>query len=237
MKSINEQLNELYASKWEALSEALQESVEGDPKTPTNPMLLYVGDEKAWQDADLRVMVFGQETNDWEGYFSTDKPIAHLCDVYDRFFNKGGCWEYGGHFWNGVARLKKMIGDKFPQRQIGYLWNNLVKVGKADERGRPPECIYGLERSFFRVIPDEVRILKPNLAIFLTGHTYDDLIRENFGQVGYAAIPPFEEKQLARLSIPAAETLGSAFRTYHPKFLFMHDINAYFNAIIGEITL
>ncbi|MDR0565939.1 MAG: hypothetical protein LBG47_02725 [Prevotellaceae bacterium] len=238
MKSINEQLNELYASKWEALSEALLESVEGGaPKKPQNPMLLYVGDEKAWQNADLRVMIFGQETNDWEGYFSTDKPIAHLCDVYDRFFNKEGYRKHGGCFWNGVARLKKMIGEKFPQRQISYLWNNIVKVGKAYEKGRPPKYMYDIERTLFRVIPDEVSILKPNLAIFLTGNSYDNLIRENFGQVGYAAIPPFGEKQLARLSIPAAETLGSAFRTYHPGYLFRHGINAYFSAIIGEITL
>ena len=238
MKSINEQLSELYASKREALSEALPKSVEGAPHPhPTNPLLLYVGDEEAWQSAHLRVMIFGQETNSWEGYYSPDKSIAHLCGMYNRFFNKGGCWEYGGYFWNGIARLQKMLGRKFSQKKIEYLWNNIVKVGKADEKGRPPECIYGLERSFFRVIPDELGILKPNILIFLTGHGYDNLIRENFGKVSRAAIPPFKEKQLARLSMPATPTVEAAFRTYHPGFLWRNDIDSYFNAIIGEITL
>lgn len=235
MKSLNEQLYELYNSKWTALSQALQESVRDDPETPTNPLLLYVDNEEAWQQADLRVMIFGQETNDWDNWNDPSKKIDHLRKVYDGFFNKGACWSYGGHFWNGVARFKKLLGEKLPGKKIQYLWNNIIKVGKADEAGRPQECIYSVERALFRVIPDEVSILKPNAFLFLSGPYYDDAIRNNFGEVGYTPVPPFEEKQLAKLNLPLTD-VAFAFRTYHPRYLFNHDINSYFNAIIDGIS-
>jgi hypothetical protein len=235
MESINERLYALYAEKWGAIGEALQESVDDDPVTPTNPLLLYVDNEEAWQRADLRVMVFGQETNDWENEYHPDKTIERLCGVYDRFFNKGECWSYGGHFWNGLSRLKKTLDEKLPSRQVQYLWNNIIKVGKAYESGRPPECIYGQERLHFGVIPEEVNILRPNVLLFFTGPNYDDAIRNSFGEVGYAPVPPFDARQLARLSVPAAPTADFAFRTYHPGYLFRDNIDRYLDAIAQEI--
>jgi hypothetical protein len=228
MKSINEQLHELYASKWEALSAALLTSVKDDEKTPTHPLLLHVDNEEAWQNADLKVMIFGQETNDWEKWPQPVKSIEHLLGVYDGFFNKGACRSYGGQFWNGVARFQWLLGKKYPEKKIRYLWNNIVKIGLADEKGRPLPCMYDeIERTNFHVIPDEVNILRPNVFLFLTGpkNFYENTIRENFGEVAYAPLSPFEERQLARLSLPAA---NCAFRTYHPNFLWRHDINSYF---------
>jgi hypothetical protein len=233
MKTINEELYELYASKWEGVSAALLTSVEEDEKTPTHPLLLYVDDEEAWQNADLKVMIFGQETNDWENWPKPVKSIEHLRSVYDGFFNKGKCWSYGG-FWNGIARFQELLNKKYPEKKIRYLWNNIVKVGLADEAGRPLPCMYDeIERDNFHVIPDEVNILKPNVLIFLTGPKYDDLIRENFGEVGYTPLPPFQERELARLSLPAAKF---AFRTYLPRNLFMNDVNSFFNPIVDEIV-
>jgi hypothetical protein len=234
MKTINERLKALYAEKWGNIDEALRESVEGDPISPTNPLLLYVDDEEAWQRAHLRVMIFGQETNDWEHEYHPDKTIAHLCNLYDGFFNKGGCWSYGGQFWNGVSRLKNMLVEKFPDKQIQCLWNNIIKIGIADNKGRPPEYIYEQEREYFHVIPEEVNILQPNVLLFFTGPYYDDAVRFNFEEVRYTPLPPFDERNLAKLSIPG---IDFAFRTYHPNYLFRNGINSYFSAIVQAITI
>jgi hypothetical protein len=115
MKSINKQLHELYASKWEALSEALQKIVEDGPQVPAHPLLLYVDNEEEWLQADLRVMIFGQETNGWE---ADDDTIESICVEYDKFFHKGVCWERGGHFWNGVGRFQDLLAEKFPDKKI-----------------------------------------------------------------------------------------------------------------------
>jgi hypothetical protein len=234
MRDINEQLQALYAGKWGDIGDALRESVEGDPISPTNPLLLHVGNEEAWRSAHLRVMVFGQETNDWKGEYHPDKTIAYLCGLYDGFFNKGACWSYGGQFWNGVNRLKSMLAEKFPGKQIQYLWNNIVKIGKAEAKGRPPAYIYEQERTFFHVIPEEVNILQPNVFLFFTGPNYDDAIHNNFEATGYTPVPPFEARQLAKISIPA---IDSAFRTYHPNYLWRNDIDSYLGAIVQAVTI
>jgi hypothetical protein len=197
---------------------------------PTNPLLLRIDKEDEWLSADLRIMIFGQETNDWEK--QPDKSMEHLYGVYDRFFNKGECWSYGGAFWRGVSRFTDILAKKFPDRQTRYVWNNIVKVGKCEEKGRPPINIQEAEDEYFHVIPDEVKILKPNIILFLTGPKYDDAIRKNFGELEYAGIPPYTERQLAKISIPETDFAG---RTYHPNYLWRNDINAYFNAIVNEI--
>jgi hypothetical protein len=232
MAKLNDELRKLYASNWETISEILQDIAYNDPDPqPTNPFLLYIDNEDKWLNADLRVMIFGQETNDWE---ELGKPIDHLLNVYDGFFNKGECWSYGGHFFNGISRFEFMLAAKYPDKKIHYVWNNIIKIGKANEPGRPPKNIYEVEYEFFHVIPEEVKILKPNILLFLTGHSYANEIRNNFGEISYTAISPYTEKQLARLNIPSVDF---AFRTYNPHYLWMHNINNYFDSIIKEITL
>jgi hypothetical protein len=231
MDSINKQLQELYLSKWSDISETLIEIADGDPAPePTNPLLIHINREKEWVKADVRVMIFGQETQDWEQ--APGKSIEHLCDVYHRFFNEN----HGkpSQFWNGFARFETILGAKYPDKKIRYVWNNIIKIGKEDAPGRPPQNIYNAERQFFHVIPDEVKILNPNIILFLTGPNYDDVIRDNFGEDIYSLVPPYSERQLAKVSIPAVDF---AFRTYHPNWLWRNDIDSYFNEIIKNIIL
>ncbi|MDR1645363.1 MAG: hypothetical protein LBS05_06015 [Tannerellaceae bacterium] len=230
---MNEQLRALYASRWENTSRSLQEIVNNNDKPhPTNPLLLYVDKEEEWLHAGLRVMIFGQESNDWEAY--PGKSIDHLLGVYDDFFNKGACWGYGGQFWNAVARFQHLLDAAHPTTQIRYMWNNIVKIGKIGKAGFPPGYIYNEEYVHFHVIPEEVAILKPHVALFLTGPNYDGAIDDNFGRVNYTAIPPYTGRQLARLSIPG---INAAFRTYHSPSLWRNDIQSCFEAIIKEIAL
>jgi hypothetical protein len=111
-----------------------------------------------------------------------------------------------------------------------------VKIGSVHAKGRPTECIREQERTLFRVIPDEMSILKPNVVLFLSGPHYDDVIHENFGEVGYAPLPPYKERQLAKFSIPEIPSIELAFRTYHPCYLSINGIKSYFSAIINEIA-
>jgi hypothetical protein len=234
MTKINEKLHGLYASKWEDIRETLLEIAHDDPAPePTNPLLLYVDNEEEWTNADLRVMVFGQTTNDWE---ELGKSVEYLQNVYNGFFNEGECWSYGGAFWNGFARFKRILADKYPGKQIRYLWNDIIKIGLADNTDRPEKNgnIDKAECDFFHVIPDEVKILQPDMLLFLTGPDYADAIRRNFGEATSTAIPPYTEREVARLAI---EQVRFAFRTYHPGYLWRKGIDSYFNAIVQEIKL
>jgi hypothetical protein len=235
MDGINKQLYDLYASKWSAISDALQEIANVDnPPEPTNPFLLYIDKEEEWKNADLRVMIFGQETCDWEDW--PNKSIEHLCDVYDRGFNKNA-W-INSPFWRGITRFKSIFDAKYPNKKIKYIWNNIIKIGKIGKiPGCPPPNIYEVEHEYFHVIPEEVKILKPNIILFLTGPTptYNNAIRDNFGEVAYSVISPYEKNELVKISI---SNIDFAFRTYHPNFFHWkkQNVDDYFNVIIKEIT-
>ena len=95
---MNEALTQLYESKWNALRTAI-EPILSDPKIeikPANPLLLYVGNEEEYKSADIKLMIFGQETNSW--YDKRGETVDTVQNLYDEFFNGGECWEYGGAF-------------------------------------------------------------------------------------------------------------------------------------------
>ncbi|MDR0544260.1 MAG: hypothetical protein LBG30_02790 [Odoribacteraceae bacterium] len=234
MTTINEQLENLYTGKWNAIHEALQGVSEKESVLYANPHVIYVDDEEAWTRARLRVMFFGQETRGWEDEDGSDKTIAYLSDMYDRFFNKGECIRYGGHFWNGIGRLRSAFAERFPDVETQFVWSNIIKVGKKGKAGRPSEAMYSQVRQHFHVIPEEVRILQPNVLLFLTGPRYDDAIRFNFGEVAFTPVSPFSGRELAKLSIPGTDF---AFRTYHPNYLWRKGINSFFDAILQSITI
>jgi len=173
-------------------------------------------------------MIFGQETNCW---FEPCDTIERLLKGYDDFFNSGECYSYSGHFWNGVNRFISTISNRFPVLKVSYIWNNIVKIGKSEGKGMPPDYIYKIERDFFPVIEDEIRILKPDFMLFLTGPNYDKIIRDNFGKLDFEPIIPYSARQIAKLNIGNIP----AIRTYHPHFLWMNNIDNYFDAIIKEI--
>lgn len=80
-------------------------------------------------------------------------------------------------------------------------WNNIVKIGKHGDKGFPPDYIYEIEREHFHVIPQELEILNPNVVLFLTGPNYDSIIKDNFGELKYEALPNSTERQLSRVTL------------------------------------
>jgi hypothetical protein len=231
---MNKKLLNLYESNWEKLSASMRDILNDEQleEKPTNPLLLYINEEE-YKAADIKIMVYGQETNDWEGPFQN--YIEKTTTYYDEFLNQGECWNYGGQFWNGVSRFISLLQEKYPNKKISLVWNNLVKIGKCNEKGFPPDYIYEAERNSFHVAKDELKILQPSIVLFLTGPNYDSVIHDNFGALHFSKLPSnFSERALAKVTMLG---IPFAFRTYHPNYLWRNDINAYFNAIIDKINI
>lgn len=224
----------LYSFNWINLSNALT-AIDLDNSMilkPTSPLLLKIADENNFINADIRLMVFGQETNSWyEGVNGYD--IDDLMNEYNRFFGDGSNIKWRGQFKNGLNKFNKLLKDRNQTKNIRYIWNNIVKIGKSSGKGFPPEYIYRVEREHFSVIQDEIQIINPNYILFLTGPNYDKIIFDNFGELNFEPIAPYTIKQMAKFQIGNI----TAIRTYHPNFLFRNNINEYFNTILNEIKI
>jgi len=212
---MNEQLKDLYSSKWEKISEMLQSFNEEDPEDyanmATHPLLIKTNEE--YEYADLKVMFFGQETNEWHGAFEEGIDIDSVTNVYDEFYLQKGYEKYGKPFWNFVRSLKNIQSEK----KIGYIWNNVLKIGKSDV-GTPQQGLINYTLDFFNVIPQEIEILKPKVLLFLSGHTYDEHIKKSVGNFTVVPIEGFTTNELCILKFDDIN-VDLAIRTYHPGYL------------------
>jgi hypothetical protein len=212
---MNELLKNLYSSKWGKINEMLQSFNEDDPEDlenlATHPLLIKTDDEYA--KADLKVMFFGQETNEWNGVFEEYADLESVLAVYENFYLKKGYEQYGKPFWNFIRNLKSTQSTK----KIGYIWNNVLKIGKS-ESGTPQQGLIKYTIDYFNVIPQEIEILKPNVLLFLSGHTYDDHIRKTIGNFSIVPIEGFSTNELCILKFDNI-SVDLAIRTYHPGYL------------------
>ncbi len=176
-------------------------------------------------------MVFGQETNSWVGdcddfgtppspVFNPDVSMGAVMGIYENFYATYYCpsgFSYNGTrygtFHYGLNSFLSLLDTNFPGKRIACLWNNIVKIGKAEGRGFCGEEIYYAQKRHFSVIEKEIEILKPDLILFLTG-SYDSRICDYWKGTQFAALSPFAVDEVAKVSLPGLDI--PAYRTNHP---------------------
>ena len=181
-------------------------------------------------------MVFGQEPLDWPmPVLDGDTPVQSddFVEQYQRFYSDN--YNDGLNFltdsdyhlaknrffsmgFNGImSGIKDFILDEsYPGKKAAYLWNNISKLSLGGRKGVSGE-IHELEMRYFHVIPQEIKILKPDVLIFLTGpgeNTYYNYIRDNFNIKG--APMPLGENDVNAVSKLDIEGISLAYKTYHP---------------------
>lgn len=232
-KTINEELDILYNKNWTEYFTALEKIWTDDSQIikPSNPLLLHFDEEKekAIAKADFKVMIYGQETNNW-GEFKNDR--TYIKDDYLNFFCTGNCFKYGGQFWNGFKRFKELLERKYPEKKIEFIWNNVLKTGRNADKNKPSEIILNLEETYFNVMQGEIEIIKPDIILFLSGPYYDNELCKRLGDISFNTVGDFSSRQLAKVSFRK-----NTYRTYHPNYLWRTGINNYFNAIINDLII
>lgn len=212
---MNKELISVYEIEMNKLDSELKvynESVSKD-KRATNPFLIAVCDN--YKEFKNSIMIFGQETNGWcrecgkasEFSNSLNKSLK----IYDSFYLKDGIYKYRGPFWNEFKRIKREVTKT---KDAVFVWNNINKIGRIG-KGNVEE-INKIQFSKFDVIRDELKILKPQILVFLTGNDYNHFIRQN--------IENFKELKLSD-SITELKFVNEfshlkAFKTFHPNALY-----------------
>ena len=177
---MNNKLRELYSSKWESLlARVNSHSIEA-----ANPLLVKV--DQAYLDADVRVMILGQETDGWHGRLghselSVDELMSNYFDYfYQRHTSGNGMGKRA--FWNmkNFKYFETKLTKYLSEKRVSFVWNNISKIGN-DGRGKPNSSIKDLERSYFNILLDEFQILQPDIVLFTTGESRDSYIQHHFG--------------------------------------------------------
>ena len=237
---LNEQLETLYASRWKETCSALLGIADNGQAVvkPAYPFLLStvrwengMANENWYTEADMKVLVFGKETNTWVGdaddfgvppspVFSSKVSLGAVMGIYENFY--ATYYHHGGFSYNGTRygtfhygfnQFASLLNARCPDKKIAYLWNNIVKVGKADGSGFCGTEIYEAQKRCFMVVGGEVEILKPDLILFLTGD-YDNRIIDCWNGAQFEALPSFTVNDVAQVKLPGISV--PAYRTQHP---------------------
>ncbi len=232
---VNKKLTSLYEKNWEITSRKMNEVIDNQEYIikPTNPLLLVLKDEEKFNNADIRIIIYGQETNDWCGNFEADIEETKL--TYNNFFNTNECFKYAGHFWNGISLFIKKMREKYPEKKVEFLWNNVVKFGRSGGKNRPPTYIYEIEKENFAILNEEINIINPNLLLFLSGPEYDDILINQIKSFSQnEELNGFSNRQLTKFKYNEKIL---AYRTYHPNYLYRNDIDKYFDRILQDFKI
>lgn len=225
---MNEELTALYEKYWDSVMTNVYipnlSSIPNEPPKCSYPYLIQVTDH--YINASKRVMICGQETQGWGGECGTpDKAsVKKLQYIYNYVVNHDN---HGGPILKPGLLINPKPGTRFSPPYWNFAWNlmntnpdagfvfqNVVKVGKYSQAGCDNN-IYELTKQYFPVWQEELKILKPDIIIFLTGN-YDWRIRQVVGEFQFTPVDGdtfLDELHFENKAIPRA------FRTNHPAYL------------------
>lgn len=206
------QLKKLYSKRLPILINGLKIF---DTTKLSSPLLIFPFG--AYNSAKRKILFFGQQTQGWGDDFS-NLSLGNYEDLFKEYenFNLGNGY-YNSFFWRACKQIYSTLNTECPEN--GFLWSNLVKIDQIHEdcSDRPDEKIESVIADAFPVVPEEVKILNPDVVIFFTGRYYDDRLKSTFEGVRFLPVEGFDNFLLVRLVHPLLP--ANSFRTYHPQYL------------------
>jgi hypothetical protein len=224
--NVNEKLRKLYSEHWKDFTLGLKNIVDSEKHSikPSNPLLLNHLSPKDYENSDIKVMILGQENNTWEGLYNhNENNFESLLNLYSNFYG-GEYYNYRGTFKNHYNLLVAGLKNKFPNKSLGFFWSNVVKIGKSNDKGLPPNYILDLLFGKFNVLQSEIDIIKPDIIIFLSGPDYDCHLKKQLKNIEFEKFTDYTENIAVKIKIP---NVKFAFRTYHPKYMNFQGKNKY----------
>ena len=177
------------------------------PAAPTLAQPFLVAVPADYERSTRRLMIVGQETFGWgERYAGGVASAADLMALHAEF--DLGRYYRPSPFWQAAHQLHAALNPDGPAR--AFVWNNLVKVDAG--RGRQPAEVEDAV-SRLELLPAEIRLLAPDVVVFLTGPRYDARLLAAFPG---ATLDP-AASAVARVQHSDLPT--QSFRTYHPAYL------------------
>lgn len=207
---ISAALHALYESRVETLTDLLSRYRE-----TSYPLLIEP--PEGYPAAPVRLMIIGQQTDGWEPLDNTGlrrDRLAGLVPELTRLYTRFGLGAGRRHspFWQASHHIYRFLNPDGPENT--FVWGNLSRVDLHGQRPPAPVEAAWLQR--FNLLPDEIRILQPDVVMFFTGPYYDDLLHGTFPGAELEEVP-LADGFVARVS--HRDLPEQTYRAYHPNYL------------------
>jgi hypothetical protein len=159
-----------------------------------------------------KILFVGKETYGWIDTMQNSEylTVDYLMESYEEFCFAKNYSSRGSPFWRFVNKLHENVnGPEFP---TGLLWTNF---SKCDSRGTTPG--HDLQRANdigFSMIKDEIKIINPDVVVFITGWSYEYQFQRVFQGLQYATIEENYIYKCNHVDLP-----NKTFMTMHPNAL------------------
>jgi hypothetical protein len=199
----NTRLRELYLDRWAAL-----EGIVASGEDVSAPFLPWVHPD--YDRAAVRLVVVGKETNGWGDHplagRSPAEAVETLMGEY-RDFALGTRYQGAVAYWTPVHELYQALNPNGATRGFVALNASVVDQGGDTPNPELQAAIIGTG-----LLPEEIRILEPDVVVFHTGPAY-----ETWLDGWFPGLHREGDSMLAQLTAPGLPAL--TFRTYHPRYL------------------
>jgi hypothetical protein len=222
--NLNKQLKSVYEPYLEELKVLSKEQADKF----SYPLLMKVFPD--YETVNKKVLYVGKETYTWIDTMDNcaNLSVEYIMDSYEEFaFAK----DYHGRnspFWRFIKTFHESINGK--DSPNGLLWTNF---SKCDSNGTTPD--YNLQKlndKGFDLLLEELKIVNPDIVIFITGWDYERQFQRVFIGLEYKTI---EESYLYKCVHSALPS--HSYMTMHPKGLQIRKkFNSTLNNILENIT-
>ena len=232
-------LNQLYK---EELKERVITTLKDKDKISA-PLLLNL--YPSYLTSDIKIMYVGKETNHWlthqsipddekglEGIYNCGKlDLTRLLERYKEQMDTPSKWKSNSFFKQYTNIQKQLLGE-----EVGNIvWNNLFKMYYDRGKGYSKTSLghSELQKISKKIFLKELEILSPDIIIFVTGASYDKVIKEYFKNE-YETIEIIIPRKLWKFKYRGI----TCYRTVHPNSIRFTKKEArvdYYQMIIDDI--
>ena len=208
---VNQKLLKLFESKWEAVNkvyDALQEEEEW-------AVLHLVCVPPNYEKMKYKILIVGQENN---GYGYETEPKKSMLFTLDfqsnRYYDNAPFFSFPYSF---CASINDCDNEKYSKKS--YLaWVNLKEFSFETSSKKPlNEKAQNIIDNEYNILEEEIKIINPDIVLFLTGPYYDYYIEKQLKGVEFKTVENYGIRQFARVEHEALPK--NSFRIYHPVYL------------------
>lgn len=208
---INQKLLKLFESKWEAVNKVYDTLQEEEEWAVLHLACVPYNYEKM----KYKILIVGQENN---GYGYETEPKKSMLFTLDfqsnRYYDNAPFFSFPYSF---CASINDCDNEKYSKKS--YLaWVNLKEFSFETSSKKPlNEKAQNIIDNEYNILEEEIKIINPDIVLFLTGPYYDYYIEKQLKGVEFKTVENYGIRQFARVehkSLPK-----NSFRIYHPVYL------------------